>query len=248
MSAERFYNAIPKELHGNDQVTVRYFVYYLVEELKQPSATASQVDKCFRECDMAPPTRTAQILNEGLAGNQPHFVKAQGGGYRLDRFRKEQLAKSLGARKDVVQTSAELRTLETQITDPHTRSFLSEVIVCFEAGANRAAIIMVWVLTMHHFLTYVFEKKLTEFNVALAAQPVGKLTRIVNREDFADIKEGRIIDLCRNAKIITSDVQKILKDGLDARNTAAHPSDVTVARTKAVSVIEDLVGNVLKKF
>jgi hypothetical protein len=82
VSAERFYDAIPKQLHGNDRITVTYFVYYLVEEQGQPSATASQVDQCFRDCDMAPPTRTAAFLSEGLKGNQPHFVKAKTGGYR----------------------------------------------------------------------------------------------------------------------------------------------------------------------
>lgn len=248
MSAERFFNAIPKDYHQVDSVLVTYFVYYLVEELGKPAATASEIKQCFVECDITPPGRIAQYLSEGLSRRPPHYVKASGTGYRLDRSRKEAIAKSLGARDAAVQTSAELRNLEKLFPDGATKDYLDEAIVCFEAGANRAAVIMVWVLTMHHFITHIFEKKLAEFNIALAAQPVGKLTKIVNRGDFADIKEGRIIELSRNAKIITGDVQKILKDGLDARNTAAHPSDVKIARSKAISVIEDLVTNVIKKF
>src|SRR5260370_33806661 len=35
---------------------------------------------------------------------------------------------------------------------------------------------------------------------------------------------------------------------LGTRNSAAHPSDVKIARSKAVSIIEDLVNNVIRKF
>lgn len=248
MSADRFYNAIPKELNGNDRVTVTYFVYYLVEEQGQVSATVSSINQCFIDCDMSPPTRTAQYLSEGLKGNQPHFVKVKGGGYRLDRFKKEQLGKTLDARKDVVQTSAELRALEKLFPDGATKSYLSEAIDCFEAGANRGAVIMTWVLTMDHFLNFIFANKRTEFNEALAKNPDKKLKFVAAREDFQDLNEDKIIELCRSAKIITNDVQKILKDGLGTRNSAAHPSDVTIGRSKAVSVIEDLVQNVIKKF
>lgn len=247
MSADRFYNSVPVQFHGNDRIAIRYFLYYLVEEMGQAAATASQVDQCFRDCDMAPPNRTAQILNEGLSGPRPYFVKVPGG-YRLERFCKEEIGKSLGARKEVVQTSAELRDLEKLFPAGATKDYLDEVIVCFEAGANRAAVIMVWILTMDHFLSYVFTKKLADFNGALAANPDKKVKVIKVREDFQDLNEDKIIELCRAAKIITNDVQKILKDGLGARNTAAHPSNVKVARSKAISVIEDLVTNVIKKF
>lgn len=197
---------------------------------------------------MSPPTRTAQYLSEGLKGIRPHFVKAKGGGYRLDRFTKERIGKILGSGQEVVQTSAELRALEKLFPDGATKSYLSEAIDCFEAGANRGALIMMWVLVMDHFLNYVFVNKLTEFNEALAKNPDRKLKVVAAREDFQDLNEDKIIELCRSAKIITNDVQKILKDGLGTRNSAAHPSDVKIGRSKAVSIIEDLVHNVIKKF
>lgn len=51
MSAERFYNAIPKELHGNDRSTIAYFVYYLVEELGQEQSNRLEVRaKCCSWC------------------------------------------------------------------------------------------------------------------------------------------------------------------------------------------------------
>ncbi len=136
-----------------------------------------------------------------------------------------------------------------QFTDGDTRDFLREAIDCFEAGANRAAIIMTWVLTFDHFLNWLFANKLSEFNRAFAASnSQGRVKTIAKIEDFEDINEDRIITTCRTAGIVTGGIQKTLKEGLDTRNTAAHPSNVKIARSKAVAVIEDLVQNVIKKF
>lgn len=250
MSADLFYNAIPPNLRGNERVEVAYFVYYLVEEQKQVAATAGKVDQCYRDCDIPPPTRTAQMLSEGTNGKRVDFVKVPGG-YRLERSRKEAIAKSLGARKDVVQTSAELRALEALFSDPDTKAFLKEAIDCFEAGANRAAVIMVWLLTFDHFLNYIFNSKLTEFNRRLGAvtanNPKARITRITKIEDFEEIGESDIITYCRSENIITNGVKNSLDEGLKTRNSAAHPSNVTIARSKTIAVIEDLVTNVIKK-
>jgi hypothetical protein len=61
---------------------------------------------------------------------------------------------------------------------------------CFEAGANRAAVIMAWVLTFDHFLNYVFANKLAEFNKALAASPDKKVKAVAAIEDFEDLREA----------------------------------------------------------
>lgn len=250
MSADNFYSAMPAEVRGNDRATVAYFVYYLVEEQNEVAATAGKVDQCFRDCDLGPPSRTAQILSEGLAGKRIDFVKVASG-YRLERSRKEEIAKSLGARKDVVQTSAELRALESLFTDADTKEFLKEAVDCFEAGANRAAVIMVWLLTFDHFLNYIFNSKLSEFNRRLGAvtatNPRARITRIIKIEDFEELGESDIITYCRSENIITNGVKNALDEGLKARNSAAHPSNVTIGRPTVVYVIDNLVRNVIKK-
>lgn len=248
MSADRFYNAIPEEERNTDRMVTSFFVYFLNVERGNDKVTAGAVGQCFIECDLTPPGRLAQYLTEGLTSSPPRYVKAPGG-YRLHRAYKDHLSSLLGTQRVVQQTSAELRALEGLFTDGDTKAFLQEAINCFEAGANRAAVIMTWVLTFDHFLNYVFANKLTEFNRTFAASnPQGRVRIIAKVEDFEEINEDRIITTCRTAGIITSGVQKTLKEGLDTRNTAAHPSNVTIARSKAISVIEDLVTNVIKKF
>lgn len=250
MSADRFYESIPANYQGIDRHTTGYFLYYLVEEQGKAGATATEIAQCFRECDLAPPARLASYLSEGLSGPRPDYIKVPSG-YRLERKRKEEIAKSLGARKDVVQTSAELRALEGLFTDSDTKAFLKEAIDCFEAGANRAAVIMVWLLTFDHFLNYIFNNKLTEFNRRLAAvtanNPKAKVTRITKIEDFEEIGESDIITYCRSEGIITGGVKNALDEGLKTRNSAAHPSNVTIGRPTVVHVIDNLVRNVIKK-
>lgn len=247
MSASRFFNAIPNAKAQPIASLIGYFVYYLTVEQGAAEVTPAQVGQCFIDCDLTVPGRLRSYLSEGVSAKPQRYVKTAGG-YRLQRHFSQQMSDKLGASRVVAQTSVDLRSLESLFTDGDTRVFLREVIDCFEAGANRAAVIMVWVLTLDHFLNYVFANKLAEFNTALAANPDKKVKVVTVIEDFEDLREAKIIELCRSAGIITNGVRKILDDALGTRNSAAHPSSVKVARSKAISVIEDLVTNVIKKF
>lgn len=246
MSALRFYNAIPEVDDKTPKELVPFFVYFLTNEQGESFAATKAIAQCFKDCDLKPPTSLANYLSRGVNGSL--YVKVDGG-YRLERKKADELSSLLGTRRAVIQTSGALRSLEASIADPQTKAFLVETVDCFEAGANRAAVIMAWVLAFDHFLNWVFANKLTEFNRSYAASnaknPPSPISSI---EDFEAINEDRIITICRSAGIITNGVRDILTTGLRTRNTAAHPSDVMVAQSKTISVIEDLVTNVLKKY
>ena len=108
---------------------------------------------------------------------------------------------------------------------------------------------MTWIATMDHLHEYVFTHKVAEFNAALAkrSDKISKLT-IQSRDDFGDIKESAFIEVCRSAKIITNDVRKILDENLGTRNSCAHPASIQISDSKVVSLIEDLVENVIAKY
>jgi hypothetical protein len=148
----------------------------------------------------------------------------------------------------VLQTSAELRSLEKNFEDGPKKRFLVEVVDCFEANANRAAIVMVWILAIDHLFDHVLNHKSAELNAALSANPDKRIKKISSKEDLSELKEIKFIELCRAANVISNDVRKILEDALGVRNTAAHPSSVEITKSKVISVIEDLVINVIKKF
>jgi hypothetical protein len=63
-----------------------------------------------------------------------------------------------------------------------------------------------------------------------------------------EFREFEIIQVCRSAAITTSGVDKILREKLGRRNSAAHPSGVSVSQLVAEETIVDLVQNVLLAF
>jgi hypothetical protein len=182
--------------------------------------------------------------------NKPaKFIKTKGG-YHLERNREVELQKTLHAGPARQETSHLLRGLLPNLLDPHERSFLQEAIDCYEIGARRGAIVLVWILTVHHLYQYILKNELTAFNVALAADNDKRIkVSIVNKiDDFSEIPEGKFIELARAAKIISNDVRKILDTKLGIRNSSAHPSAITISEVKATDFIIDLVENVILKF
>ena len=248
MGASRFYSTIEKPEQHSLKGLVGHFVYYLTVELQEPSATAKSVNACFATSDLAQPTRTAQILSEGVA--EGLFVKAAEGGYKLQRHYREELSRSLGAERVVVQANAELRKLESKLGAGTSRDFLKETIDCFEAGASRATIVMSWILAMDHLISHVMAHHLPEFNAVLSKNTDRrvKATSITTRDDFGDIPEGKFIDFLRSANVISNDVRKILEEKLGTRNSSAHPSGITIKPSKVIDFVDDLVSNVVLKY
>lgn len=158
------------------------------------------------------------------------------------------LSKKLGAETFTAQTSATLRSLEHALHEGPTKEFLTETIDCFEVGTNRATITMAWMLAIDHLYTYVLKNKLPALNTALAADKGVKLNSVSSRGDLTEIKEGKFIELCRVAKIISHDARKILDGAIGTRNSSAHPSGVKIGNVKVISIVEDLVENVVLKY
>jgi hypothetical protein len=243
----RFYNAVDGAANLEHKELVGFFVYYLTVEAGEEAATAKSIDACFTACDLAPPTRTAQYLSEGV--NAKNFVKANRG-YKLQRHYREILSKRLGAENIVLQTSAELRKLESRLPAGSTKDFLRETIDCFEAGANRATIVMCWILIVDHLMAYVMKNHAAAFDMVLAANTDKrvKVTSIKSRDDFGDIPEGKLIEFLRSSGAISNDVRKILDEKLGTRNSSAHPSGIEIKRSKVIDFVDDLVTNVVLKY
>ncbi len=245
--ASRFYNSIDDAASLTDKDLVGFFVYYLTLEASEDSASAKMVDDCFTACDLTPPVRTAAHLSEGVRTNR--FVKADRG-YKLNRHYREELSHKLGAERVAAQTSAELRKLEARLQQGLTKDFLKETIDCFEAGANRATIVMCWILTLDHLIDHVLKHHLKAFNDVLATNNDKRvrLTSVTTRDDFADIPEGKLIEFLRASGVISNDVRTILEGKLRIRNSSAHPSAIAIKRSKVIEFVDDLVENVILKY
>jgi hypothetical protein len=245
----RFYNAIEDAKSLQPTQLVGYFAYFLTMENDEAVATTTAINNCFRDCDLAPPKNTSAYLSKGLRGAKAKFVKVAGG-YRLQRIYRDEIANTLGVSATIVQTSAELRKLESKLPSGAEKGFLKELIDCFEIGANRAAIVMCWILVLDHLYEYVLQHHLAAFNTALAQNTDKRVrvSQVQNRDDFGDIPEGKLIELLRSAGIISNDVRKILDVKLGIRNSSAHPSAVSIKPSKVVEFIDDLVENVALKY
>ena len=246
-AVNRFYNSIDDAVNQSQSALVELFVYHLTVEAGQAFATPKQVSDCFVACDLVAPRGVAARLSEGLKTRPAKFVKANGG-YKLQRHMREALSKKLGAEKVTVQTSATLRELERKVPKSGRKEFLKETIDCFEAGANRATIIMAWILAVDHLFAHILKHNLAEFNASLSKDRGVKLNAVTQRDDFADLKESKFIETYRSAKIITNDVRKILDTSLGVRNSCAHPSGIKVTDTKVVAFVEDLIENVVLNY
>lgn len=248
-AVNRFYNSIENASTQSQSALVELFVYYLTVEKGQETAAPKEVADCFAACDLVVPKNVGARLSEGLTSRPTRYLKVNGG-YKLQRHMREALSRKLGAEKMTAQTSATLRSLEHKMPEGADKEFLKEAIDCFEVGANRATIVMVWILAMDHLFAYILKHKLAEFNAALATNTDKsvKVKVITQRDDFTEMKESKFIELCRTAKIISNDVRRILDQKLQTRNSSAHPSSVKVGNTKVIDFVEDLVDNVVLKF
>ncbi len=243
---ERAYDKV-----SSDKDWVDFFVYYLTIEAGHEVASVPAIHKCYSACDLAIPSWLPQVLSKGLRSNPKRFVKRTGG-YRLESGRRLHIENLFSEGTPAAQTSAALSRLETQIGDGPKRDFLHETIKCFSAGANRAAIVMCWNLSIHHLQEHILSDagRLATFDAVLATNTDKrvKIKSVKKHDDFTEIPESKFIDFCREAKLITGSIFNKLKGRLDERNSAAHPSGVTLTPRVAETYIEDLVENVLKKY
>lgn len=248
-AVNRFYSSVEGANGLNQTALVEIFAYYLTVEAGNPSATAKDVAECFVACDLTVPKNIGARFSEGLKTKPAKYIKTPTG-YKLQRHMREQLSKKLGGESVTLQTSAALRAIEHKLPAGSDKDFLKETIDCFESGANRATVVMAWILAMDHLFAHIMAHKLAEFDAVLAKNTdrAVKIKSISTRDDFMEMKEKKFIELCREAKIISNDVRKILDQKLETRNTCAHPSGVTISKTKVIDFVEDLVENVVLKF
>ena len=68
---------------------------------------------------------------------------------------------------------------------------------------------------------------------------------INNFDDFEELKEREVVEICNSASLVNSGVYKALLRNLDRRNTAGHPSDVVIVQANAEDTILDLINNVV---
>ncbi|WP_284461850.1 hypothetical protein [Chryseobacterium sp.] len=227
---------------------IDYFAYYLIRYDNSNSIKAKQIHDCFTYLKIPPYSNISLYLSNNSKKNKGYqkFIKNKDSSYILTRIRIEELEKEIVIDKHIKKINLSLQDLLKRVTNDSEKNYLEEAISTFEIKAYRASIILVWLLTIDHLYEYVLANNISDF---VAAMRRAGITKSINsKDDFGSLKESQFIELCKSSGIISNDVRKILDTKLGIRNSFAHPSTITLPKSKALEFIEDLIENVILKY
>jgi hypothetical protein len=228
---------------------IKFFAWYVHSQLAQERFNQVDIRNCYDALHLDKPTDVSPYLAK-LEQKKPREVIRDRRGYYLEGRVREELEAKYGQREITVQVTKLLADLPGKVQSLEERTFLAEALTCFRYGAFRAAIVMCWNLTYDHLCDYVLRNHLTAFNNRWPLRfpnqhKKARVAAISSRDDFSELKEYEMLEVCKAANIITADVFKILDEKLGKRNTAAHANGVVFTQLQAEDFISDLVNNVV---
>jgi hypothetical protein len=244
-SIKDFAQNIPTLNNWSHPEKIKLFAWYIHKERRRDRFNLADIRLCYDGLHLEKPGNLSLCLLR-LEGKTPKEVIRDSKGYFLEKKIQDQFERKFSQRLTTVQVHKLLQELPSQIPDLAERTFLNEAILCFQCGAFRAAIVMSWNLAYDHLCNYVLRLHLAAFNTQLPLTfPRAGHAPISKRDDFANIKESEVLQVCKSAGIITADLHKIMKEKLDRRNMAAHPSLIKITQLQAEDYISDLVNNMV---
>ena len=224
---------------------IKFFAWFIHSQRGKDRFNPSDIRACYDGLSLERPSDVNPFLT-AMLNRKPKEVLKDARGYALEARIREPLEARYGQRAATIQVDRLLSELPSKIPNIAERDFLKEALICFRNKALRAAIVMTWNLAYDHLCEYVRTQKLTEFNTQLPkTYPKADISVIATKEDFSELKESQVLQVCRSSNITSKDVHKVLKEKLDRRNTYAHPSTLTLAPQTAEEYIIDLVNNVV---
>jgi hypothetical protein len=230
---------------------IKHFGWYLHKHSGQEFFDSAAVAKCYASVHMEPPPDVSRELRR-LEGRS-QLLSSGRGQYRLEHRVRQKLDQQYGDEQATITISLLLGSLPGKISNENEKTFLAEVLKCYRAQAFRASAVMTWNLTYDHLLGWIVADatRLNAFNGGIPAQ-IGNNPRragvvIKTRDDFEDLKEGEVLNICQRTNLITHSLKQVLEMGLTRRNLAAHPSGIAISRAQAEEMIDTLVNNVVLK-
>jgi hypothetical protein len=228
---------------------IRFFAWQLHSTAAKPRFTTGDMRGCFERLNLSQPGNLSQQLAQLV--QQKQLLK-DGQGYALEKRVRDSFEEQFGQRPSTVNVTKLLLELPSKVPDPLAREFLDEALRCFRAQAFRAAMVMTWNLAFDHLRAWVLNGRVDAFNRQWPLRfpkhwEKARVQVIATADDFGELKESEMIDVCLSAGLIPVDVAKILRDKLEKRNTAAHPSKIFISQLQAEAFIDDLINNVVLK-
>jgi hypothetical protein len=226
-----------------------HFAWYLHKYKGKDRFDQAAIRACYKDLHMEGPNLSEQFKR--LLAKRPKIMLPDGSGYRLEHNIRETLDKKFGQHETTIAVSKMLSDLPGKISDQAEKIFLSEAIKCYHGKAFRAAIIMAWNLAYDHLLHWIVKDlgRVSAFQSHIAGRVGPKKAAaiiVAKREDFEELKESEVLDICSNAGLFASqNTKKILDIQLTKRNLAAQPSLIVIDGPQADDTISSLVNNVV---
>ncbi|HEU6449490.1 MAG TPA: hypothetical protein VFV23_13740 [Verrucomicrobiae bacterium] len=227
---------------------IKFFAWYLHTYQQKEYLGNNDIQKCFDELHLESPSLIGPFIVAMGKKNPKEMILKSSLGYKLEARVRQKFDNLYGQRAATVQIHKLLSELPSKISKTDEQKYLEEVLICFRHKAFRAAVVMCWNLAFDHLCQFILNKHLVEFNAQLPkSYPKANILVVAKRDDFSELKESQILLVCKSANIISDGIYKILKEKLDRRNIAAHPSGVITAEPTAEEFIKDIIENVVLK-
>lgn len=228
---------------------IKIFAWYLHTQRQKSYFQPADIKACYNSLHLVPP--------QSFGGYFKNLVRSKEllkntSGYCLSARARDPLDSAYTPANHNVQVKQLLLDLPDKVQDLVERTYLEEAIICYKNGAFRAAVVMTWNLAYDHLCNRIIKNSLAAFNARWRISYPGHhkhgAREISSIDDFnGELKESEVVAICRDAKIITKDVYRILEEKLGRRNSAAHPSSVIIGQLQVDAFIDDLVNNVVIK-
>jgi hypothetical protein len=244
MDFEELGRVVPLSELGHPE-KIKLFGWYMHAQLAMPYFWGKDIGECYDGLHLARPSDFGGYLANLVKSKQ---LLKNASGYRLENKVREEFDAKYGQRPAAVAVTALLRDLPSKVPDLSERDYLDETLKCFTAGAFRASVVMCWNLAYDHLCQYVLADfaRLAAFNSQFPKSfPKVDFSPVAKRDHFTVLKESWVSQVCKSANIISDSLHKVLKEKLDRRNVAAHPSGVTTSQPTAEEFIKDLIENVV---
>lgn len=129
------------------------------------------------------------------------------------------------------------------------QAYLNEAVDCYEHGAYRGAVLMVWTAVVEHVYTAIGNRS-GGFKAMEAANKArfgasNTYHRIAKKNDLLYLNDKNFLTLCEDAGVFNRNARKLLEEKLDTRNRCGHPTGYVLGRDEAVVYIESLINNII---
>lgn len=247
MELEELIRGIPRFNEWTHPAKLRLFGWYLHSQRSMDRFEVSDIRGCYDALSMERPSNISQSL-ASLSQKVSREILRDGRGWYLERKIRGGLDFKYGQRAATVQVHKLLQELPGKLANTAERAYLDEALICFTHRAYRAAVVMSWNLAFDHLCEHILRHRLADFNLSLPIRfPKAEINKLVSRDDLTQLKESQVIEVCRTADITPPNVHRILKEKLDKRNLAAHPSGIGFNQLQVEEYISDLIQNVVLK-